>query len=345
MTDLLIIAHGSRRCLSNQAVTGLAEKVTLLLPIHINQVHVAFLDFATPTIKDAINLSFQKGAEKILVLPYFLTAGTHVTKDVPREINHVMRAWPGKSTALLPHIGELDDIARLIVKSCLAEMSHLDGYILMKNSPSCGLERIKVFQPNGHPHQIRTTGVFAKALKGQYPLMPIEEEGRLHDDKLFDNFVLRVYAYSNFRKEVLELPSLHNLIIFHSRYKYLLMAHNQDKYRALGRLLGSKNSVPLATLINSYLCDFIEALSKPACRKSHTNALFHILGYLKGNLTSVAREHIIEIIHNYNKGLTPLTTPLTLLKHHLMQHGSTYIQHQRYLEPYPEKINPVIRYL
>ena len=227
----------------------------------------------------------------------------------------------------------------------LPKMSHLDGYILMKNSPTCGLERIKVFQPNGHPHPIRTTGVFAKALKEQYPLMPIEEEGRLHDDKLFDNFVLRVYAYSNFRKEVLEEPSLHNLIIFHSRYKYLLMAHNQEKYRALGRLLGSKISVPLTTLINSYFCDFIEALSKPASRKNHTNALFHILGYLKGNLTSVAREHIIEIIHNYNKGLTPLTTPLTLLKHHLMQHGSTYIQHQRYLEPYPEKINPVIRYL
>jgi len=227
----------------------------------------------------------------------------------------------------------------------LPKMSHLDGYILMKNSPSCGLERIKVYQPNGHPHQVRTIGVFAKALKGQYPLMPIEEEGRLHDDKLFDNFLLRVYAYSNFRNEVLAQPSLHNLIIFHSRYKYLLMAHNQDKYRALGRLLGGNTNTSLTTLINSYFCDFIEILSIPASRKNHTNALFHILGYLKGNLTSVAREHIIEIIHNYNKGLTPLTTPLTLLKHHLMQHGSTYIQHQRYLEPYPEKINPVIRYL
>jgi uncharacterized protein YbgA (DUF1722 family)/uncharacterized protein YbbK (DUF523 family) len=227
----------------------------------------------------------------------------------------------------------------------LPEMGHLDGYILMKKSPSCGLERIKVYQPNGHPHQVRTAGVFAKALKEQYPLMPVEEEGRLHDDGLFDNFVMRVYAYSNFKREVLDQPSLHELMVFHSSYKYLLMAHNQDKCRALGRLLGSNKGAQLTELINSYFCDFMEALSKPASRKNHTNALFHILGYLKGNLTSVALEHIIEIIHNYNKGLTPLTTPLTLLKHHLIQYGSDYIKHQRYLEPYPEKINPIIQYL
>ena len=227
----------------------------------------------------------------------------------------------------------------------LPEMSHLDGYILMQNSPSCGLERVKVYQPNGYPHALRSAGVFAKALKAQYPLMPVEEEGRLHDSKLFDNFLLRVYAYSNFRKEVLKQPSLHNLMVFHSHYKYLLMAHNQDKCRVLGRLLGNHSSVSLETLVHTYFSAFIEAISQPASRKNHTNALFHILGYLKGNLSVVARAHIIEIIHNYNEGLTPLTTPLTLLKHHLMQHGSAYIKDQRYLEPYPEKINPMIQYL
>jgi uncharacterized protein YbgA (DUF1722 family)/uncharacterized protein YbbK (DUF523 family) len=224
----------------------------------------------------------------------------------------------------------------------LPKMSHLDGYILMKNSPSCGLERIKVYQANGHPHQKRTAGVFAKALKKQYPLMPIEEEGRLHDSNLFDNFLLRVYAYSNFRKDVLEQPSLHHLMLFHSSYKYLLMAHNQDKCRALGRLLGSHKNDALEALIHSYFSGFIEALSKPASRKNHTNALFHILGYLKDKLPPMATEHIVTVIHNYNNGLTPLTTPLTLLKHHLMQHGCDYIKEQRYLEPYPEKISPMV---
>ena len=226
-----------------------------------------------------------------------------------------------------------------------SEIGHLDGYILMKNSPSCGLDRVKVYQAKGHPHPLRTAGVFARALKKHYPLMPIEEEGRLQDDTLFDNFLLRVYAYSNFKKEVLERPSLHHLMVFHSSYKYLLMAHNQDKARALGRLLGTYGGGSLETLIDDYFRAFIEAISKPASRKNHTNALFHILGYLKHNLSPIAREHIVTKIHNYNKGLTPLTTPLTLLKHYLMQHGTNYIKEQRYLEPYPEKINPMAQYL
>jgi uncharacterized protein YbgA (DUF1722 family)/uncharacterized protein YbbK (DUF523 family) len=240
------------------------------------------------------------------------------------------------------------DLASQLTEGCekrLSEMSHLDGYILMKNAPSCGLERLKVSPPNGHPHQLRTAGVFARALKAQYPLMPIEEEERLHDNKLFDNFLLRVCAYHNFRKEVLEQSSLHNLMVFHSRYKYLLMAHNQEQCRALGRLLGTHKQGSVETLTHTYFRSFIEALSKPASRKNHTNALFHILGYLKGDLPAVAREHIVEIIHNYNKGLIPLTTPLTLLKHHLIQHGSAYIKDQRYLEPHPEKISPMIQYL
>ena len=238
------------------------------------------------------------------------------------------------------------DLASQLTEGCekrLAEMSHLDGYIIMKNAPSCGLERLKVSSPNGHPHQLRTAGVSARALKAQYPLMPIEEEERLHDNKLFDNFLLRVYAYHNFRKEVLEQSSLHHLMVFHSRNKYLLMAHNQDQCRALGRLLGTHEKGSVETLTHTYFRSFIEVLSKPASRKNHTNALFHILGYLKGNLTAVVREHIVEIIHNYNKGLIPLTTPLALLKHHLMSHGSAYIKDQRYLEPFPEKISPMFQ--
>ena len=226
----------------------------------------------------------------------------------------------------------------------LPKLGGLDGYILMKNSPSCGLERVKVYQPNGHPHEIRTAGLFAQALKDRYPLMPIEEEGRLHDPKLFDNFVVRVYAYHDFRETVLSAPSVRKLIEFHSRYKYLLMAHNQTQYRKLGQLLGAQKKPALNELLDLYFTDFMFALSKPASKENHTNTLLHILGYLRESVSGPARQSITDTIHKYRQGILPLTTPLTLLKHYLDIYGSSYIKSQRYLDPYPESISPIRKY-
>ncbi len=220
----------------------------------------------------------------------------------------------------------------------LAGFSDFDGYILMRNSPSCGLERIKVYQDSGYPHDQRTSGLFAKALKERYPFMPIEEEGRLHDARLYENFVLRVYAYHNFRNEVLTEPSAHKLIQFHSSYKYLLMAHHQASYKSLGKMLAQTKNVPLDSLLSDYFNQFIAALSKPATKKNHTNTLMHISGYLKESVPSQARQDIAEVIKKYNEGIVPLITPLTLLKHYLQQYGSDYIRAQRYLEPYPESL-------
>ena len=226
----------------------------------------------------------------------------------------------------------------------LATFKELDGYILMKNSPSCGLERIKVYQANGQVHKTRTTGLFTQALLKAYPHMPIEEEGRIHDPKIFDNFITRVYAYHNFRTEILTTPSLHKLINFHSRYKYLLMAHDQTQYRQLGRLLSGQKKLTLDQLVNTYLSAFMTALSKPASKQNHTNTLLHILGYLKNSVSSQARAHILQTIDKYQKGIFPLATPLTLIKHYLDQYGSDYIKNQHYLDPYPESINPLRKY-
>jgi len=249
-----------------------------------------------------------------------------------------------ESPQLVFSTGDTSDLTGQLVngfESKLPELGNLDGYILMKNSPSCGLERVKVYQPNGHPHQIKSSGLFAKALKERFPKMPIEEEGRLHDDKLFDNFILRVYAYSHFRREVLNQPDLHKLMSFHSKYKYMLMAHNQEKHQYLGRLLGSHDKAPIDELVETYFSTFMQALSKPANKNNHTNTLLHILGYLKKTVPSSARQNIVDVIYKYREGLVPLTTPLTLLTHYLTQHGSNYINKQRYLAPYPESIHPL----
>lgn len=223
-------------------------------------------------------------------------------------------------------------------KDKLAGFEGLDGYILMKKSPSCGLERVKVYQENGHPHEIKVKGLFASALQKRYPLMPIEEEGRLHDANLLENFVLRVYAYHDFRTTILVEPHLGKLIAFHSRYKYILMAHNQKAYKKLGQLLGNGNKGQVSDLVETYFQLFMTALSTPASKKNHTNTLLHILGYLRKSIPSQARQNIADIIIKYNKGVVPLITPLTLLKHYLDQYGSPYIKSQRYLAPYPESL-------
>lgn len=220
----------------------------------------------------------------------------------------------------------------------VAMLEHLDGYILMKNSPSCGLDRIKVYQQNGHPHQRRVSGLFTAALQQRYPQLPIEEEGRLHDPRLYENFILRVYAHHNFRQEVLSNPSAHALIQFHSSYKYVVMAHNISAYKALGRLLAQFKSQSLAAIIEEYFREFMRALAKPATAKNHANTLMHILGYLKTSVASCARRNIVEVIDNYRRGQLPLVTPLILLTHYIDQSGSDYVRMQRYLRPYPEKL-------
>lgn len=223
-------------------------------------------------------------------------------------------------------------------KAKLEQFRDFDGYILMKNSPSCGMERVKIYQDNGYPHKERGRGLFTAALMKKYPLMPVEEEGRLHDPKLCENFILRVYAHHHFREEVLNKPSLHNLIQFHSSYKYVLMAHNQVAYKALGKKLATLNKHELFDFLPEYQRGFMQAIAKPASSKNHTNTLLHILGYLKKSVSSEARQHIADIIYQYHKGMLPLITPMTLLKHYIQQCGNTYIQTQRYLQPYPAKL-------
>lgn len=249
---------------------------------------------------------------------------------------------------LIESDGDGSDLTSQLVKGFenkLPEFGELDGYILMKNSPSCGLERVKVYQANGHPHQTPGVGIFARALKEKYPLMPIEEEGRLHDDLLYDNFITRVYAYSNFRQEVLHEPSLNKLMEFHASYKYILMSHHQKNYKRLGQIVAShKEKAPLENRIREYFELFMQTLTKPANRKNHTNTLLHLLGYLKKSLPVDARRNIVDVIYKYKDGMTPLTTPLTLLSHYLGQYGSSYIKKQRYLQPYPESIHPIRKY-
>ena len=224
------------------------------------------------------------------------------------------------------------------VQEPINNMSNLDGYILMKNSPSCGLFRIKVYQDNGYPHEQKVSGLFTQQLMNKYPLLPIEEEGRLNDASLRENFILRVYAYHNFRHQVLEDPSYHKLIQYHSSYKLVLLAHNQKTFKELGKMLGQSRNIKLEKVIHDYFERFMAAIHKPASRGGHCNAMQHILGYLKTKIPDDARQDIAQIIEQYRQREINLITPLTLLSHYIQQFGTPYIRAQRYIEPYPSSL-------
>lgn len=216
--------------------------------------------------------------------------------------------------------------------------THLCGYILMKSSPSCGMERVKVYNQNGYPAE-SGSGAYAQRLMQNNPALPVEEEGRLNDPVLRENFITRVFVYHSWQQEVLTDPSLHQIIQFHSRHKYQLMAHSYQGYKSLGRYLATEAAEkPLQTVLTEYLLQLMTFLKKRASRKSHTNVLMHILGYMKRDLDSETKQDLLKAIDDYRTEKVHLAVPLTLMQHFLKRHGSDYIRSQAYLNPHPHEL-------
>ncbi|CAG8868047.1 hypothetical protein PS627_02808 [Pseudomonas fluorescens] len=215
-------------------------------------------------------------------------------------------------------------------------LTDICGYVFMQKSPSCGLERVKVYQDNGHPAVKSGRGVYAEAFCARRPDLPVEEEGRLHDPVLRENFISRVYAYADWQQLLVQGMSRGALIRYHSRYKYLLMAHNPQAYRELGRLLGtmSREDDPQA-IGTRYFGQLMHALRRCASRGTHCNVLQHLVGYLREDLSTDDRLELQRLISEYQKGTVPLVVPLTLLKHHLHNHPDPYLLQQAYLNPHP----------
>lgn len=220
----------------------------------------------------------------------------------------------------------------------IPELDGLCGYIFIKNSPSCGLFRVKVYQENGYPHQDGGRGLFAAALTRAMPLLPVEEDGRLQDPVLRENFITRVFAWHNWQVLRREGLSAAGLIDFHSRYKYTLMAHSPKDYQTLGRMLADAGRQDAEALGERYFTCLMQALQQPATRKTNTNVLMHLQGYLKQSLESREKEHMCEVIEQYRQGILPLVVPVTLLRHHFRQHLDPYIERQAYLQPYPDDL-------
>jgi uncharacterized protein YbgA (DUF1722 family)/uncharacterized protein YbbK (DUF523 family) len=220
-----------------------------------------------------------------------------------------------------------------------AELGDICGYIFMQKSPSCGLERVKVYRANGTPLKGGNRGIYAQAFCLQHPDLPVEEDGRLNDPVLRENFLTRVFTYSAWQQLLQEGLTRRGLTVFHSRYKYLLMAHDPVQYKVLGNLLGTQGHTDPKELGPRYFSELMVALQKCATRRTHTNVLQHLTGYLKRAISREDKQEMQHLISQYHQGIVPLVVPLTLLKHHLRQHPDPYLAQQVYLQPHPENLS------
>jgi uncharacterized protein YbgA (DUF1722 family) len=217
------------------------------------------------------------------------------------------------------------------------ETEDLSGYVLKKDSPSCGMERVKVFGHAGMP-QRTGRGLFAEALLPRFPNLPVEEEGRLSDPRLRENFIERVFAYQRLRRFFAGRWTTGGLVRFHTAHKMSLLSHSTDGYNELGRLVAAAAKTPRPALRRDYESRFMRTMSQIATARRHTNVLMHMAGHLKKGLDSASRQELSACIDEYRRGLVPLVVPLTLLRHHVRQHEVAYLLGQTYLEPHPREL-------
>jgi uncharacterized protein YbgA (DUF1722 family)/uncharacterized protein YbbK (DUF523 family) len=213
----------------------------------------------------------------------------------------------------------------------------LSGYVFKKDSPSCGLARVRVYIKSEMPSR-NAVGLFARAFLEHCPLIPVEEEGRLCDPALRENFIERVFSYRRYQDLLQAGVTRQAVVRFHTVHKYLLMAHSPRDYAVLGRLVGEAERYRPTDLAARYGGLFMKALAIKATVRKHANVLQHLAGYFKRQLTSVEKKELSEVIDDYRNGLTPLIVPLTLVKHYVLRYGVQYIHDQVYLHPHPKEL-------
>ena len=224
----------------------------------------------------------------------------------------------------------------VFARDTAATLDYISGYILCAKSPSCGMERVPVYSDSGVGLGKVGVGLFAKQLMAAHPLLPVEENGRLNDVHLRENFVLRVVAYARWQAMAAEGLSAKRLQDFHRRHKFLLLAHNQPIYRELGPIVAEAGDVN--EIGDRYISKFMQAIRHPASVKNHTNTLMHIQGFFKEHLDASDKAQLSEVIRDYSEGLLPLLVPLEMLGMFLKKYQVDYLLDQYYFTPYPRDL-------
>jgi len=213
----------------------------------------------------------------------------------------------------------------------------LSGFVFKRGSPSCGIERVRVYTAQGMPSH-SGVGIFAKAFRDEFPLVPIEEEGRLCDPVLRENFIERVFCYRRFQDLVKNGVTRQALIRFHTIHKYLLLSHSPQYYKTMGQLVAQAERYQPKDLTVKYGELLMKTLEMKATVRKHVNVLQHLLGYFKNRLSAREKIELLGVIDDYHCGFTPLIVPLTLIKHYVHVFDVGYVREQVYLNPHPKEL-------
>ncbi len=258
---------------------------------------------------------------------------------VPRETMHLV--GDTEKPRLITSGAGLDHTEKMR-RFCSYKVSRLAdedlcAFIFKKDSPSSGLYRVKVYGDSG-PAQQKGRGLFAAAFVNRFPLLPVEEEGRLHDASLRENFIERVFCYQRWKQFLQNSPDYKKLVIFHARHKLQLMAHSPKHLSKMGKLVAAGKTVPREKLLEEYQSDLMGALALNATVKKNINVLQHIHGHFKKLISGDEKSELLELIDNYARLIVPLIVPLTLVNHYVRKYRVPYLQDQSYLEPHPAEL-------
>ncbi len=217
------------------------------------------------------------------------------------------------------------------------ESEALVGFIFKSDSPSSGMERVKVYGGGGMPAR-NGVGLFARAFMEHFPLLPVEEDGRLHDPALRENFIERIFTLSRWRDVLAGGRTRRGLVEFHAKHKLLILSHSERRYQEMGRLVGRAKDLPLDELFQEYERLLLETLRIRATAKKHSNVLMHMAGYFKKQLSAGEKEELLDLIDLYRRDMVPLVVPLTLIQHYVRKYDQPYLREQYYLHPHPREL-------
>jgi uncharacterized protein YbgA (DUF1722 family)/uncharacterized protein YbbK (DUF523 family) len=241
-----------------------------------------------------------------------------VTTHTNQDMTERMQAWAEKRVVEL-------------------EKENLYGFVFKSGSPSSGMERVRVYNEKGMP-VLQGVGLFARIFMEWFPLLPVEEDGRLNDPVLRENFIGRIFALKRWREVVASGQTRGNLVDFHTRHKLLLLSHSPKLYQAMGQLVAAQKGTSIKELFAQYEKLLMEALTLKTSARKHTNVLTHMMGYFKKELVADEKQELLEIIDQYHKGYVPLVVPVTLINHYVRKYKQPYLSNQSYLNPHPMEL-------